>query len=160
MPTVATLHSHKHSGCFLVEPDPGLKTIPQDEAQRQLLEHVSECLDCLFVISRQRESLVEGGCDRFHELFEAAHPLFDCSESPLGSVHLTEEMIEHYDFRRLSALENRVLEVHVNQCSECEVKLHDYRLFLYALKAALAEDPSIYQKRTGATFAKAAVGAA
>lgn len=158
MSTVAPLHAHKETGCFLVKPDPGLRTVPQDEAQRQLFEHVSECLDCLFVISRQRESLVEAGCSRFQELFEAAHPLFDCSESPLGSVHLTEEIIENYDFRRLSALENRVLETHVNLCSECEVKLHDYRLFLYALKAALEEDPSFYRKRSGATFAKA-VGA-
>jgi hypothetical protein len=128
----------------------------REQAHRDLLKHVSDCLDCLFVITKQREPLVVAGCPRFQALLAAAHPLLDYFESPLGSVHISEDMIENYHFHRLSILENKIFEAHINTCSDCERKLHDHQLFIYALQTALREDPTYYQNRTGATFAAAA----
>ncbi len=120
--------------------------------QQRLLDHVNDCLPCLFAITRQREPLVVAGCPQFRAMFIEAYPLFDFSESPLGTVHLSEDMIEDYHFRRMNPLEKKIFETHVKLCSECAVQVHNELLLIYAMKAALSKDPSLYRNRSGAAF--------
>jgi hypothetical protein len=129
---------------------------PQGHLHQELLEHVGDCLHCLFAIAKQHEPLVVAGCAKFRAMFIEAYPLFDFSESPLGTIHLSEEMIENYHFKRLSALEKKVFETHAKLCSECEIKVHNELLLIYAMKAALSSDPSLYRNRSGATFSAVA----
>ena len=124
----------------------------QQESQEKLLNHLGDCLDCLFAMSRQRSPLVVSGCPKFQALFGEAYALFDFLDSPLANLHLSEDMIDNYHFGRLSPAENRVLEIHANFCSSCAAKLQNQRMFIYAMKAALASDPSLYRNRNGATF--------
>jgi hypothetical protein len=129
---------------------------PQGHSHQDLLEHVSDCLHCLFAITKQHEPLVVAGCPQFRAMFIETYPLFDFSESPLGTIHLSEEMIENYHFKRLSTLERKVFETHVKLCSECQTKVHNELLLIYAMKAALSNDPSLYRNRSGATFSAVA----
>ncbi len=122
------------------------------ESQEKLLYHLSDCLDCLFAMSRQSNPLVVSGCPKFQKLFADAYALFDFLDSPLANVHLSEDMIDSYHFGRLSPVENKALEIHVNLCSGCATKLQNQRMFIYAMKAALSSDPSLYRNRNGATF--------
>lgn len=128
------------------------RTAPQAHLHQDLLEHVSDCLHCLFAITKQREPLVVAGCPEFRAMFIETYPLFDFSESPLGTVHLSEEMIENYHFKRMSPLEQKVFETHVKLCSECATQVHNELLLIYAMKAALSSDPSLYRNRNGAAF--------
>ena len=121
-------------------------------SHQDLLEHVSDCLHCLFAITKQHEPLVVAGCPQFRAMFIEAFPLFDFSESPLGTVHLSEKMIENYHFKRLSPLERKVFETHVRLCSECATQVHNELLMIYAMKTALSSDPYLDRNRNGATF--------
>lgn len=127
-------------------------TTPQVHTHQDLLEHVSDCLHCLFAITKQHEPLVVSGCPQFREMFIKTYPLFDFSDSPLGTVHVSEEMVENYHFKRLSPLERKVFETHIKLCSECATQVHNELLLIYAMKAALSSDPSLYKNRNGATF--------
>ena len=75
----------------------------------------------------------------------------------LLNAHLTEETIENYEFNRLSIDERILFEAHAEVCSVCAVKLHNERLFIYAMKAALSRQPYENRDSTGATFAAAIV---
>lgn len=125
---------------------------PQSHGHQDLLEHVSDCLHCLFALAKGREPLVVAGCPQFRAMLIEAHPLFDFSESPLGTVHLSEEMIENYHFKRLSPLERKVFETHAKLCSECATQVHNELLLIYAMKAALSNDPFLNRNRDGAAF--------
>ena len=125
---------------------------PCTHTHQDLLEHVSDCLHCLFAITKQREPLVVSGCPQFRAMFIEAYPLFDFSDSPLGTVHVSEEIIENYHFKRLSPLENKVFETHIKLCSECATQVHNELLLIYAMKAALSSDPLLYRNRDGAAF--------
>ena len=121
-------------------------------SQEMLLTHLSDCLDCRFAVSRQLDPLVVSGCRTFQELFTEAYALFDYLDSPLANVHMSEDMIDNYLFGRLSATENKVLEMHANLCASCATALQNERMFIFAMKAALASDPSLNKNRNGATF--------
>ena len=125
---------------------------PQGHSHQDLLEHVSDCLHCLFAITKQHEPLVVSGCPQFRAMFVEAFPLFDFSESPLGTIHFSEEMIENYHFKRMGPLEKKVFETHAKLCSECATQVHNELLLIYAMKAALSSDPCIDRNRNGATF--------
>ncbi len=127
-------------------------TAPQSHTQQDLLEHVNNCLHCLFAITKGQEPLVVSGCPEFREMFIEAYPLFDFSDSPLGTVHVSEEIIENYHFKRLSPLEKKVFETHAKLCSECAVRVHNELLLIYAMKAALSSDPLLNRNRDGAAF--------
>ena len=71
----------------------------------------------------------------------------------IANAHVTEETIENYEFRRLSAIERTEFEAHVRVCSECATKLHNERMFIYAMKAALASKPRADDDSAGGTFA-------
>lgn len=135
-------------------PSPDLleSVVPQSCTHQELLEHVGDCLHCLFAITKGREPLVVSGCPQFRAMFIAAYPLFDFSDSPLGTVHVSEEMIENYHFKRLSPLERKVFETHIKLCSECAVEVHNELMLIYAMKAVLSSDPLLYRNRDGATF--------
>ena len=127
-------------------------TVPHSRTHQDLLEHVSDCPHCLFAITKQREPLVVSGCPQFRAMFIEAYPLFDFSDSPLGTVHVSEEIIENYHFKRLSPLESKVFETHIKLCSECATQVHNELLLIYAMKAALSSDPLLYRNRDGAAF--------
>ena len=156
MPTITSAQPRRGDGHSLILVKGNGRASSQRRLEQELLGHVTDCLHCLFVIIRQSEPLLSAGCPRFKALFAEAHPLFDSVESPVGSVHLTEDMIENYHFRRLSALENKILEAHVGMCNECAAELHNHRMFIYSLRAALADDELLDRDRNGATFAAAA----
>ena len=128
------------------------EAVSPDHMHQDLLQHVSNCLPCLFAMTKQREPLVVSGCPRFREMFIEAYPLFDFSESPLGTIHFSEEMIENYHFKRMSPLEKKVFEMHTRLCSECATKVHNELMLIYAMKAALSSDPCLYRNRNGAAF--------
>ncbi len=123
------------------------------KASQSLLKHVDHCLECLFIIAKQREPLLDAGCSKFQKLFAAAHPLFDYSKSPLGTLHVSQDIIEEYHFGRLSVLEQKVFEAHVSLCSECANELHNHRMFIYCLQTALSPQKPFDRDRNGATFA-------
>lgn len=75
------------------------------------------------------------------------------AKPPLGSVHVSENIIEEYHFGRLSTLERNAFEAHVTICSECAKELHNHRMFIYCLQNALSAQEPLDRDRNGATFA-------
>jgi hypothetical protein len=75
------------------------------------------------------------------------------------SNHFTEELIEEKHFGRLSPSDAQLFDLHARICQPCAIKLHNERMFIYALQAAL-EVPEPFENRDGATFRQAAYAAA
>jgi len=109
-------------------------------AAQSLSDHISTCLQCQFAVAQQRQPLLVAGCSGFQELAAAECLLFDPTKSPLGSLHLSTDMIEEYYFGRLTALERTLLETHIRLCDPCATGLENELLFIHAMQAALAEE--------------------
>lgn len=137
---------------FTPSHEAALEVLFNEDIQQELLQHVGNCLPCLFAMTKQREPLAVSGCPKFQALFYEAYPLFESSESPLGTIHLSEEMIENYHFKRMSPVERKIFEMHTKLCSECAVQVHNELMLIYAMKAALTSNPSLYRNRNGAAF--------
>jgi hypothetical protein len=75
------------------------------------------------------------------------------------SSHFNEELIEERHFGRLSPSDTQLFDLHARLCQSCAVKLHNERMFIYAMQAAL-ERPEPFENRDGATFREAAAYAA
>jgi len=75
------------------------------------------------------------------------------------SSHFTEELIEERHFGRLSSSDTQLFDLHARLCQSCAVQLHNERMFIYAMQAAL-ERPEPFENRDGATFREAAYAAA
>jgi hypothetical protein len=75
------------------------------------------------------------------------------------SSHFTEELIEERHFGRLSPGDTQLFDLHARICQPCAVKLHNERMFIYAMQAAL-EVPEPFENRDGATFREVAFAAA
>ena len=75
------------------------------------------------------------------------------------SSHFTEELIEERHFGRLSPSDTQMFDLHARLCQSCAVMLHNERMFIYAMQAAL-EAPEPFENRDGATFREVAYAAA
>ena len=128
---------------------------PNLSTPETLHEHVGNCNACLFAIAKQKDPLSLSGCDELRSRWS----LKDHSpqeNSPLSSLHFTEEMMENFHFRRLTRLEKKVFEAHLISCDSCAAALHNELLFIYAMQAALQSDPHLFRNRSGAQFQAAA----
>jgi hypothetical protein len=114
-------------------------------------KHINSCNHCLFAIAGQRQSLLVAGCPECQRLLSG----FRSEGSPVSALHFTEEMIENHHFGRLNELEVRLFDVHAQCCNTCATELHNHRLFIYALQAALSTPLPLYENRGGATFRSA-----
>jgi hypothetical protein len=75
------------------------------------------------------------------------------------SSHFTEDLIEERHFNRLAPEDSQLFDLHARLCQPCAVKLHNERMFIYAMQAAL-ERPEPFENRDGATFRQVAYAAA
>ena len=126
-------------------------TVEQALSDWQIIsDHVNRCSHCRFAIASQHQSLAQAGCPECQDLL--SHVAW--THSPVHLLHFSDEQIEEHFFKRLSSLELRLFNIHAACCSTCAAKLHNERLFLYALQAALetAEDVPPSRNRDGATF--------
>ena len=111
----------------------GSRTVTQ-----RLLNHVCDCVDCLFAVMDPTTSLVENGCETFKKLLREDGLLpIDSSTSPLAFAHLGEDMIEEYCFGRLSTLDRACVDSHVELCVDCHERLETQREFMRVMKAVL-----------------------
>jgi hypothetical protein len=126
-------------------------TVPESSHDWQRISaHVNSCAYCRFAIASQHQGLSKTGCPECRDLL--SHVAW--THSPVHLLHFSDELIEEHFFRRLSSFELRLFNIHAACCSACTAKLHNERLFLYALQAALenVEDLPPSSNKDGAAF--------
>jgi hypothetical protein len=113
-----------------------------------LLDHVTDCDECLDAILAGSQPLSESGCTKFQQMLrsEALLP-FGPSRPPLTFAHVADEKIDEYCFGRLTGAEARLFEDHIGMCKECAKRVSSEREFIRVMKNIL-EDMPVITRRT------------